>query len=495
MSVFSTSRPASSQEIMEEMARTQSERQINMELLKSQQVLEATEAKKQAELLAQDKKQKEDEEKALALENMRQQHRINQSKRAVTEAIAFMPKIARQSIIKRAILDVVTESLWVDDEVKNSEAVQKEASSVFDELVKKCSAATGEDLFSNMKNSKWLSCVDDIATECGKAVSDRIIAEASEAGEIEINFSLNNEEADEIDKKIVSLGSKEISDVIKKKVLNVIKDEKESGKVKAELFKELDEAGKDDNEPETGDGGVVESLIGQTLEATLEAVLTNIDKTFESAVDGVRILTKTADREVVAKNFDKAIGCYGKSKSLLCDILARSNAQEQEKIDYAIHNISSTMNDRLFQIAPGTRKVTRREDMTKNNLVDISLDKLVDAAMKYCDGVSDGCKSGKIVTETMSELQQRLVRESANRYLTSSIGSTMFESLMMTNSFKIENQATTVVESGTNVSMLESEKQNAALLQTILEYTVLETLNTLKVFKFDRDVVSNIKSM
>ena len=213
-------------------------------------------------------------------------------------------------------------------------------------------------LLSNDNFELMCKCIMDV-------IDNPIITEADENDEISINFRMNADEINEVDRKMGELGTKELAKEIKKKVLKVVEDEKESGKVKAELFAELDDASKEEEE-EGGD----------------------------------------------------------------------------------------------------TSTETPEEDSGE-------------------EGAEEGA------TESLDELRLRLVRENANRKLNSMNGSSVFESIMMKSLNDIDAEHPTME----GASLLESEKRNAALLQTVLEYTVLETLNTLKVYDFNLRNIGLVKKM
>lgn len=358
MSVFSSERPISTQELMNNMVKANAERQANLTLLNEQKLLESEESEKQGKLKAQDDELKKKEEREKSLNALKQSKRVSDSKKAVAEATMKLPKIARDSIIKKTLFNIMIESLWIDDNVKNTDEMQMKALKVFENTISLCDKATGQSFDKAMNNTKLLSYINEIATTEGKNIANRIISEAAETEEISINFKMNQDEINKIDEKMGELGTKEISKEIKKKVLSVVEDEKKSGKVKAELFAELDEANKDDDDMEG-----VEPEDGTNPEAT---------------------------------------------------------------------------------------------------------------------------------SESIDHLRLRLIKENANRKLASISGSSIFESLMMSSFNKIDN-SNAVFESGN--SLLDSEKNNAALLQTILEYTILETFNTLKVYDFNLRNVNQLKRM
>ena len=71
-------------------------------------------------------------------------------------------------------------------------------------------------------------------------------------------------------------------------------------------------------------------------------------------------------------------------------------------------------------------------------------------------------------------------------------GKSLFESMLISNSKVIEKMQP-VFEGGE--PLLAEDIQNAAMLQTILEYTIYETLNTLKIFDFNINTVNKLKAM
>lgn len=493
MGVFSTPRKMSAQELREKMLLEHSERQANAEMLKAQKLLEAEEAKIQKELEEQDKEQKAQEESNKVLEALEQKHRIAKANRALLEATTTLPKIAKRDIIIRTLFNIVNESLWIDEDVKSSNEMVSEATKVFDDIIQKCDAATGTVFMENMNNSKFLSCVSEIAESCGTAIAERILVEAKETKDIDISFDMTEEEKSHIDDKMAGLGSKELSKEIKKKVLNVIKEEKENGKVKSELFKELDDAGIEDESTSANDDGVAESLVGLPMDEIMESVMTvnSEQKEFERFVDGVRILLKTADLEVLNKNFEKAIDIYNEVLGCVEKIIATYRSQEESQIEYGIHNMTLVIASRMFSIKPGTGRAVKKE-IGDNLAAFDSIPRAADQITLYCNSMIKACHNNDVVTETLAELKTRLVKESVNRSLSASIGSSVFESLIIRHTYNIK-KSNPVLESG--LPMMESEIQNAALMQTILEYTMLETLSTLKVYKFDKESLVKFKSM
>lgn len=165
-----------------------------------------------------------------------------------------------------AIFNIVYESFWADDIIKESVIPQllesyRETLTVLEKCgVKKTKESDESNLIKNVKEA---------CCNTAKKASERIIKEISDDDDIEsIDFSLNNDEATELDDNLASLGMDEVSELIKRKVVNVINDEMEASARKSELFKEIDDNAKelegelnDESEsPEDDEEGTTESV-------------------------------------------------------------------------------------------------------------------------------------------------------------------------------------------------------------------------------------------
>lgn len=529
MSIFSVERPESIQETMENMMRANAERQANLALLREQMALEAEEAEKQEKLLAQDKAQQEQEKKNQAMEEAMHAKRVADSKKAVLEARFKLPSLARESIIRKTLFDITMESLWIDDEVKNTQEMRCEALKVFNETIEKCDKITGKPLMSAMENTKLLSCINDIATEEGNAIAERIITEADENDEISINFRMNADEINEVDRKMGELGTKELAKEIKKKVLKVVEDEKESGKVKAELFAELDDASKEEEEEsETGMDQDTNSEDSENMSEEMEQVLSGevvTERTsfpnvkamkvwFSSCARDMKTSLKSADSKFKSgdytgakKDYDATINNANKLIVELRDIDYDSFSGVGAAIFGPYYALWLSIQDMIINSSTPALKnlnISKTELQNMKNKCSAGMDGtqksigiIVGKIVAYCKYQSKECdklknkKVNKPTTESLDELRLRLVRENANRTLNSMNGSSVFESIMMKSLNDIDAENPTME----GASLLESEKRNAALLQTVLEYTVLETLNTLKVYDFNLRNIGMVKKM
>lgn len=492
MPEFSTKRPVSAEAVRETLLRESSERQVNRELLHTQQLMEAEEAKLQAELAAQEKKEKEEEERNKVLEATRQRTREQLAAKELAEATANIAIIGGRNIVRETLTNIMMEGLWIDDEIKTSDNIKEEVRGTLEGIIAKCEKVTGTTVESNMKNTAFLECLSDLAKEKGRSVADRILEEATRTKPTKIEFKMTNEELDDLDDDITNLGGKQLSSAIKKKVLDTIKAERKSGKVKSQLFQELDDASDDDEDAVDECIAIAESLYHSPVSVIEESISAiNVENPFVNWAEQIKVALAVADRCAVDKDFEKSIELYDGIQSLVDKGHTITSDVETYLLDDAIGTLVAAIDLRKFEVYV-TGKVTKR-DMTNAGSIGarpvVSLMRLI---KEYCASVAKACKNKTIGTETVDELKRRLVKESVGRQLNASIGTSVFESFMIRNTCNI-NKVNPVLESGR--AMLESEKQNAALLQTILEYTALETLNTLKVFKLDRESLTKIKNM
>lgn len=502
MEVFSSQRPADPQELMESIISANVERQANRSLLKEQMILEAEEVKKQGELKKQDEEQKEKEEKEHALESAMQAKRIRDSHVAIAKATAQLPRIAKNAIIKNTLFNVMMDSLWVDDNIKNSTEMQTEAMNVFDGCIAKCDAVTGTSFYNNMHNTKMLSCIDEIATLESNAVVNRILEEAADTDEININFRMNEDEINDTDRKMSDLGTKELSKVIKKKVLKVVEDEKKDGKIKADLFAELDDAAKEEEE---------------TLEDTTGEDAGTSDTGDDNVSESVNLMENSnkTGQKLVRRNFIDVMkniwantletGKFEEVQPRLLKIV--DSCKTTEEVEYLRRDINANKRtykqyaDIVKDVEHGGKNCTEQQIkiISKRLKKGLTSKKVYDhikwVETVYTKALSDKGKELKKqskVTESVEDLRLRLVRENATRRLNSTTGSSLFESTMIKTLNEIDN-SNVVLESGEH--LLNSEKNYAALMQTILEYTTLEMFNTMKIYDFDARTVGQLKRM
>lgn len=507
MSVFTTIRPASVQEIIDRHTQENLDRQINLDLLKAKNDLERQAVAEQAAMEQDSYDAAKEAEKQAALESLAQATRLENARTAYIEAAKNMPEASRKYLIKTFLTGIITESLWVDDNVKCTEESQTQITEALDQIINKCEDVTGTSLLENMKKTKLLSYIDEAVTYVSSGATERILREAADTGEITIDFKLNDDEADELFNKLTELNPDKISQSIRDKVLDTVKDEKECGQVKAELFKEIDDA---DNEV-PDEGGTEEPTTTETPEEPEDTTEDDAEETAESLIGaaietvartinaktgtlpafGIRVLTKLGDKESLHGNYDNAYTCYTEAAQL-CTDLRNSNAvympTEYERLKDSIAN---ALNARRFAISESSGRARIRdsfEAIYESTTISNSLDDL----RKYNRLMATAVKSRNIVNETPEQSLMRMNNNRISTLLTKNTGNSLFESLMMSNIHELE-QSAPVLEGG--LQMVSEEVENAAMLQTLLEYTIYETLNTMKVFEFTPSTVKKLQVM
>ena len=251
---FQTERPKSTAEMIAELKESKLERKSNRKALLEnynakklsddrQSVLEATQA--------------ETEEKALTEEHIESIRDRRREERAVKEASLnrlTLLESAKKITMNKVLFEMVYDAYWLDDNVKR-ESIQEtynEYRNVLGLVENVCGGSKTKD----GDKTEFIKNVESVVEEACKKAVDRIIKEQKESGEPTKEFEFTSEEESDLDKKLSELGRDEIVDLVKKKVLTVVQDERKSGKEKAEMLKELDNT---ENEEDSNDTGKTDS--------------------------------------------------------------------------------------------------------------------------------------------------------------------------------------------------------------------------------------------
>lgn len=501
MDIFSTARPATVS--LDKLAQERLDRQINLDLLRAKNAMERQAMEDQKGAIYESTMAEEKARKQAAMEALSQKTIETRARDAYKTALKTMPEEARTQLIKNFVFHIVHEGLWLDDNVKDlsDEQTRNEMMEAFNNVIGKCEAATGKTFMQGMGNTKYLQLADELITEVSDKAVSRILTEAAETKETSINFNLNEDESNELYDKVSELQPEEISQRIRDKVLDTVKDEKACGQVKAELFKELDEAEKQEEEDLTGEnpadesdqtdddaGSVAESLLGRTL---AEAMSTISSKEDVNEGYGIRVMLKLGDKEAANKNYTKALECYSRAGEL-CESL-RNSKRTLPQVEYEVvkESLGNAMSARAFSISPTTRKASARDNFDNRYSAVTLNDTLLDIS-RYCSLMESAMRARNVVTETMEQVQARRNKSRINSVLRRSTGESLFEAVLISNAKTIEKMQP-VFEGGE--PLLAEDIQNAAMLQTILEYTIYETLNTLKIFDFNINTVNKLKAM
>lgn len=497
MEVFKTKRPLSVQEQTQQLVAAQTERQINRQLMEQKRLLEAQETEHQKEMVAREKEQQEKEQQEKDLQKMANKKKEVDAKQALAESMSRLPAQAKKAVLDHVLFRIVNESLWIDPVIKENLKVKEEAMQLMESWLTTCNEATGTSYEKNLGNTKFLSCMKDVVEETAAKVVQRILTEAEELKSVKIDFHLSEEEERKLDEKMDGLGAKELSKAIKDKVLDTVKEEKEAGKVKSELFDALEKETEDDpeegegsSEGEDGNNAAVDDMVDESVAVCIETSSVYVGETetvLEDVSKRAKFLMQVADAKTLHGNLEDASGCYEEAFRLLTEAeRVQFRPQEKSAIPSVMQFLAEAYASVQFDIKPVTRRAVRRVSKIPS-----TIENPLSLLENYCYNMANACRQNNVQYETIEEMQTRLIKKGLQRKMNNSIGNTLFENLMVRNTIALRRE-NPVLENGTH--MLKDEIQSGAMLQTILEYTILETFHTMNLYQFDHQSIGKLKT-
>lgn len=239
---FNTERPKSTKELMGELLKKRETRINNLKQLSENAKVSANITHAQSVLESAQLEQKVDQDIADRIDAMKKKR----SEKTLTENVILkqhtLLEQAKATVMNKVIFEMVYDAYWLDDNLKQNTI--QETYNTYQGImntVKECCKVSPT-------NTKFISAVEEtVSAICEKAV-DRILTEAKETGESDIEFNLTTEEESELDTKLSELGRDDIVELVKDKVLTVVQDERESGKEKASILQELNDTKNEDEE-------------------------------------------------------------------------------------------------------------------------------------------------------------------------------------------------------------------------------------------------------
>lgn len=181
------------------------------------------------------------------------------AKNIIKEQLTMRPRLIKEGteqVWNKVIGEIIYESYWLDEPVKESTVNQIEDSvgQILSYIDDKCPGSK----VPTEKHNKLLKNISSVIDSVVREATDRIVNEAIEANSAFNEFELNSEEEEKLDSELRDLGRDEIIELIKGKVAQVIQDEKEKGKERAETFNEIDETIKanEEDEKDLADGDI-----------------------------------------------------------------------------------------------------------------------------------------------------------------------------------------------------------------------------------------------
>lgn len=270
MSVFKTDRQTGlspAEKLERAIARKQNQK-VALENAKYHATLESEQIKSAADLEKIDLENDKEVKKQSALDKL-QADKLNKDKgKAASLMETKLYNENKEELFKSTLFEMAFNACWVDDEFK-FENIQ-EMYKLFEEVVQ-----TLDDCgIKKLQEGKFIEgCRSAVYETCRKA-SARLAKECKDKELTEIDFDLSEDEEEELDNKLSDLGKDEIEELVKKKVLTVIQDEKNiAAKKKSEmdeLNQELDnDDDMDDIDDEDEDSDEQPSEAKDTLESII----------------------------------------------------------------------------------------------------------------------------------------------------------------------------------------------------------------------------------
>lgn len=186
------------------------------------------------------------------LEKMRERYTKECFNRSLGTLNSRLEKEGFDETYNQVIFEMAYNACWIDDDVKEQliHHMYDTYNSVIEHLnmVMKPVPRYKESMF--IKNVK--ECIMEACRNSAGKITEDTASTALSLDDIkQVNFFLNDEDSDILDEELSDLGKEEIEDMVRHKVLTVIQDEKEAGKQKANLFKDIDNSLDDDDQAES----------------------------------------------------------------------------------------------------------------------------------------------------------------------------------------------------------------------------------------------------
>ena len=158
-------------------------------------------------------------------------------KRAFDTAISKGYENVKESLIRDFMYEICIESLLIDE--KDVDANLKAITEMVDVQIDKLGGYNGIKQIANQSNNQLLKNIVGICEASCRKVGERNIREANGCAS-KLDFDLNKEERCDFDYKKKSIGSETIINVVRDKVLNVVKDEQKMNAEKQEVMDEIE---------------------------------------------------------------------------------------------------------------------------------------------------------------------------------------------------------------------------------------------------------------
>lgn len=546
--VFDTQRPKSVQERVQELAARQGNREANLRALTEAKAAEKRTSMMNSVLENVDSAAGKEAQKNAALDKIKEETAAKQRKQNLASLESRLFTEGKKMLWGKVLFETAYDACWIDAPLK--ERLMQPLYETFESTVNFVQEVCPK-AFPGKPSTRLLEVMDSIITEAAKKASKRIAKECSDNPNSDpdrINFDLNDEEEEKLNQDLQDLGKDDIADKVKDKVLTVIQDEKAAGKKKAETMKELDEAKKDDEDEDDDsddeDDEDDESDDTDDDEDSEDKTDNDVDDVTEGIVIGSvppdEFYTTTV--KVFTDLYKKSPGNNASDTAMKFSKGARVNIQDYRKVKATgkktftrIINLSVDDGAKILKangFKQGTAKMLGYGLFFVKKLKEGYIEaKVAEAYKQEWDGVSTGgaygsggyatasiasfkylkqCQvtvwyrkkasgsmrdrytiesTGEVIGKTSMQIQlEQLAMEKMERDLRKSHAGSVFEALVMFDRVGVEQDA---LMEGVSVDL--DKTMNAAMLEAIMQYTVIETLNTVGVCNLTSVDTSSIR--
>ena len=435
---MSLQRPISSDQKFQELVERTKRQEANMRALRESVTLQKKSDENKAVLESQYLAADEEVAKDLALEGLMEPARKERIKRAAMEAMNRIKPDGMRILTNKVLFELVYESLWVDDVVKQQEVrpmyecyldtvgfLQKSYPRAFQVPKNKLTVAIESAIKETVDTAyNRINAVFEEAMrkdECDEELLDKL------------RFNMTTDEEAELDEKIADMGKDQIVNLVKKKVLSVVQDEKKRGEKRAELFDELDEAAKDEKEEDED----TEDSDDDSPDAVSEEP--------EEEEEGAETSMDEGDNPDNAED---------------------ESSETEEEVDESYIPVEEMLKSKSFWGKKMKNKKNKKKDEKK-------------------EGIEKFNPFKKRTVEKSNAAFESLVNRTRLQEINRIGATSVFEGLTMFNRqvarIEIEESETPVSE-----AMMPEMIASAAMMQTLMQYTTMETFNTIQYCNLTR---------
>lgn len=424
----------------------------------------------------------------------------------------------------KVLFETIYRAYWVDEPVKECtvEAIEESIDGIMSYLAENCSSSKVAE--SNL--SAYMKSVNEAVKGIVSEATERLVKEAETNALADIEFSLTDDEEDELDKKLVDLGRDEIVDLIKEKIAAVVQDERARGQEKAEMFKEIDNL----SNPESSEEPPIDGTPTEGETASAESTMVTWENTV-SLTEALQSLphnsmSYTANERFMFENVikcddvniyeDPTWGEFKMYVSMMCKkaaewIRSADNTGSKDTYLGAVTVINELIKKLEICDVEVPTEVQNFVDCTVGLITGaIPVDEIIVSRMNTVTAWSDllvnvkvNLNSVKNYLETKAHMApvvntpkqvdtkpslESMVALKNQRIMNRNIGDTLFEAFMIGSLAKVDKAT---MESAADLS--GDDVEGAALIESLLNYTVLETLDSLGIYKFRASDINNIK--